>query len=176
MTSHHIVITSLAVIAIAGCATSHESPMPTVPHVELTRFMGPWYVIASIPTFLEKGAYNAIESYALNADGTIAVTFTFRKGAFDGPLKTMTPHGFVLDSSNALWGMQFVWPIKADYRIAYLDDSYSEVIIARKQRDYVWIMARSPQVSAADYQRLVSKVGELGYNIDKLIRVPQQWP
>jgi apolipoprotein D and lipocalin family protein len=90
-------------------------------------------VIASIPTFLEKDAYNALESYRLEADGTIATTFTFRAGAFDGEEKRYTPRGFVLDrSSNARWGMQFVWPIKADYRIVYLAPDYSQTVIARE--------------------------------------------
>ena len=58
--------------------------MPTVAKVDLPRFMGDWYVIANIPTFIETGAHNAVESYALAEDGSIETTFTFRDGAFDG--------------------------------------------------------------------------------------------
>ncbi len=151
-------------------------PVPTVPYVDLSRFMGDWYVIASIPTFLEKDAYDARESYALEADGTIATTFTFRKGGFDGPLKTMRPRGFVRDASHAVWSMQFLWPLKAEYRIAYLDDSYGATIIARSARDYVWIMARTPQLDPAQYQRLADIVVRLGYDAAKLRPVPQRWP
>ena len=43
--------------------------MKTVEFVDLERFMGDWYVIANIPTFIEKGATNAIESYKLMDDG-----------------------------------------------------------------------------------------------------------
>jgi len=140
----------------------------------LERFMGSWYVLASIPTFLEKNAYGAVESYALNPDGTVAVDFSFHKGAFDGPLKTMHPKGFVLDSSNAVWGMRFIWPIKAEYRICYLESDYSAVIIGRTARDYVWIMARTPEVSAAEYAALVKRVAAMGYDVAKLRKVPQQ--
>jgi len=136
--------------------------------------MGSWYVLASIPTFLEKNAYGAVESYALNPDGTVAVDFSFHKGAFDGPLKTMHPKGFVLDSSNAVWGMRFIWPIKAEYRICYLESDYSAVIIGRTARDYVWIMARTPEVSAAEYAALVKRVAAMGYDVAKLRKVPQQ--
>jgi len=164
-------------ILLASCASMRKEPIPTVPHVDLPRFMGPWYVIASIPTFLEKDAYNAVESYHLDADGTIATTFTFHKGGFDGTLKTMKPRGFVEDTeSNARWGMQFIWPIKAEYLIAHLDADYTETIIARNARDYVWIMARSPQLGEPDYQRLVGAVGRMGYDTSKLMRVPQRWP
>jgi apolipoprotein D and lipocalin family protein len=165
---------ALALLLLAGCQS--PAPMPTVERVDLARFMGDWYVIASIPTFLEKDVYNALESYRLEADGTIATTFTFRAGAFDGEEKRYTPRGFVLDrSSNARWGMQFVWPIKADYRIVYLAPDYSQTVIAREKRDYVWIMARTPSIPEADYQRLVAFVASLGYDTTKIRKVPQQW-
>ena len=172
----HIALLALCT-ALASCASMPKTPIPTAPHVDLQRFMGAWYVIASIPTFMEKNAFNAVESYELNADGTIATTFTFHKGSFDGPVKTMKPHGFVTDTaSNARWGMQFIWPIKAEYLIAHLDDQYSETIIARTSRDYVWIMARKPVLAAADYDRLVAKVAAMGYDTSKLRPVPQRWP
>ena len=114
---------------------------------DLPRFMGDWYVIANIPTFLEKDAYNPVESYALNEDGTIATTFTFNDGSFEGEEKVYHPQGFIRNSdTNAEWGMQFLWPIKADYRIVYLDEDYQYTVIGRNSRDYVWIMARNAQI------------------------------
>ena len=165
----------LALLVFGGCGGG-EPGMKTVDYVDLDRFMGDWYVIANIPTFLEKGAHNAVESYALNADGTIATTFTFRDGGFDGEQKKYTPKGFITDTeTNATWGMRFVWPIKADYRIVYLDEQYEQTVIARKQRDYVWIMARSPQIDDADYERLLDKVESIGYDVSKVQKVPQKW-
>lgn len=150
--------------------------MQTVEYVDIERFMGPWYVIANIPTFLEKGAHNAVETYSLNDDGTIATTFTFREDDFDGELKEYNPKAWVLDKeTNARWGMRFIWPIKADYRIVYLDDEYSVTVIGRQKRDFVWIMARTPSISDALYDELVSVVESLGYSTTELQRVPQRW-
>jgi len=166
----------LITLTLMLSACSSTPSIPVAERVDLDRFMGDWYVIANIPTSPEKGAHNAVESYRLDKDGSIATTFTFREGAFDGPEKVMRPRGFVRDrTSNAVWGMQFVWPIKAEYLIAYVDDDYTETIIARSRRDYVWIMARTPQVSEADYARLTRKVADLGYDMAKLERVPQRW-
>jgi apolipoprotein D and lipocalin family protein len=138
--------------------------------------MGDWYVIAAIPTRIEKQAYNAIERYDLNPDGTIATTFTFRKGGFDGEPQKYTPKGFVRDRvHNSTWGMQFIWPIKAEFLISYLDPAYSQTIIARNARDYVWIMARTPEIPAADYDRLVALVAGWGYDTSQLRKVPQRW-
>jgi apolipoprotein D and lipocalin family protein len=161
---------------LGGCASSNLPPIAPVAQVDLPRFMGDWYVVASIPTAIETEAFNAIESYKLDEDGTIATTFTFRKGAFDGPAKEYKPRGFVKENSgNALWGMQFIWPIKADFRIAYLDPEYSTTVIARNARDYVWIMARTPTISDAQYGDLLKFVEGLGYDINKMRKVPQQW-
>jgi apolipoprotein D and lipocalin family protein len=160
-------------MGLAGC--SNMEPLRPVDTVDIQRFMGDWYVIANIPTALESGAHNAVESYRLDSDGTIATTFTFRKGAFDGPKKTYHPRGFVSEESNAIWGMQFVWPIKADYRIVYLADDYSITVIGRNKRDYVWLMARQPEIPEARYRDIVRQIEEMGYDTSELQKVPQKW-
>jgi apolipoprotein D and lipocalin family protein len=150
-------------------------PIHTVEFVDLNRFMGDWYVIANIPTFIEKDAYNAIESYRLEDDGTVATTFRFNKGGFDGPRKEYHPRGFIRDkSTNAVWGMQFIWPFKAEYRIVYLSDDYSKTVIGRSKRDYVWIMARTPEIPDQDYSAIVDFLQEQGYDISELQKVPQR--
>jgi apolipoprotein D and lipocalin family protein len=166
---------ALCATLLGGCATTKLPDIKPVANVELSRFMGSWYVIGVIPTFIEKEAYNSVESYKLDADGTIATTFTFNKGAFDGPVKTYTPRGFVVENTNnAEWGMRFVWPIKAEYKIAYLSADYGQTIVARNARDYVWIMARTPTIADSEYKTLTEYVASLGYDISKLQKVPQQ--
>jgi apolipoprotein D and lipocalin family protein len=167
---------AIAALTLVACSSVPKPPLTTVAHVDLERFMGDWYVIACIPTWIERDAWNALESYRLDPDGTIATTFTFRKGGFHGPEGRYTPRGYVFDrASNAVWGMQFVWPIKADYRIVYLSEDYGQTVVAREDRDYVWIMARTPEISAEDYSRLTAFVTQLGYDATKLRKVPQRW-
>jgi apolipoprotein D and lipocalin family protein len=167
----------LLVFAVALLLNGCQSmpPIRTVDQVSLDRFMGKWYVIASIPTFIEKDAYNAVERYELDENGHVRTTFTFNKGGFDGPLKTYRPVGFVRDpDSNAVWDMQFLWPFKAEYRILYLDEAYNQTVIGRTKRDFVWIMAREPAISESDYDRLVRFVEEQGYDVSQLVRIPHQ--
>lgn len=165
---------SVLSVLLAGCAGT-QPPIRLAESVDLDKFMGDWYVIANIPTFIEKGAHNAVETYEMNADGTIATTFTFNKDGFDGEQKQYHPKGFVSDESNAIWSMQFIWPIKADYRIVYLNEDYSQTIIGRQKRDFVWIMARTPTIPEADYQSLLVLLEQEGYNISEIEKVPQQW-
>ena len=158
---------------LSACAA--DTQLATVDYVDLDRFMGDWYVIASIPTFLEKEAYNAVETYELDDDGTIATTFVFNKGSFDGKRKVYTPRGWIRDTeSNAEWGMQFIWPIKADYRVVYLSDDYATTIIGRNKRDFVWLMSRNPNMDDSTYESHKTRIAEYGYDTAKLRRVPHQ--
>lgn len=167
---------ALWVVLLAGC--QHRvlrPPLALAPAMDIPRFMGDWYVIASIPTFIERGAHNAVESYQRNPDGSIATTFTFRAGSFEGKPKRYQPRGFIKDASGAVWGMRFLWPLQADYRIVYVSDDYRLTLIGREARDYLWIMARTPSIPEADYQRLVGIASAQGYDISKILRVPQRW-
>ncbi|MDQ2068663.1 lipocalin family protein [Natronospira bacteriovora] len=163
----------LAALALSAC--SSNPPMQTVDYVDIERFMGDWYVIAHIPTFIERDAHNALEQYELNEDGTIATTFTMRRGGFDERVREYNPTGFVRSENNAEWGMRFIWPFKGEFLIIYLDEDYQHTIIGRTKRDYVWLMAREPAMDEADYQRLVQFIADRGYDIGELRRVPHRW-
>jgi len=168
-----IIPAMLAILSAAGCSSAPT--IPTVSGVDINRFMGDWYVIANIPTFLEKDAYNAVESYRLSPDGTVATTFTFRKGGYDGPVKTYHPKGFIRDrASNAVWDMRFVWPLKSEFLIIYLNEDYTVTVIGRSKRDYVWIMARKPGIPDPDYQRILKVLAGAGYDTAKIKKVPQR--
>jgi len=167
---------TVALLLLTGCSASLP-PLKTVNKVDINRFMGPWYVIACIPTFIETEAYNGVETYRLDPDGSIDTVFTFNKGGFDGPPKRYNPRGFIVDRvNNSTWGMQFIWPFKAEYLITHLNEDYSQTVIGRNKRDYVWIMARTPQIPEGDYLRLVKDLDAQGYDMTKLRKVPQRWP
>ena len=159
-----------------GCNGEHKKEIPVVSQVDLARFMGDWYVIASIPTFLEKNAHNGVETYRQLDNGKIATTFTFRDGSFDGEKKIFHPVGTVQEGTgNAVWGMQYIWPIKADYRIIMLSEDYDITVIGRNQRDYVWIMARKPKIEDHIYSEILTFLSSHGYDIKKIKMVPQNW-
>ena len=170
-----LLVSALAIASVAMARRGDDNPIATVPDVDLSRFMGDWYVIAHIPSRPEREAWDAVESYSRRKDGAIATTFRFRKGSFDAPVQTMRPVGFVRPGTgNAVWGMQFVWPIRADYRIAWLDADYTQVIVARNARDYAWIMARTPAIADADYDAHVARLVAMGYPVEKVRKVPQK--
>jgi apolipoprotein D and lipocalin family protein len=166
-----------AFLLLAGCQSMSPAPIDTVERLDLPRFMGDWYVIGNIPTFIERTAHNAVESYTLSGDGTVVNTrFRFRDGGFDGPVKEYHPTGYVSEHSNAVWGMQFIWPVKAEFLVLHVDETYHYTIIGRSKRDYVWLMARDPVIPDAAYEELLAIAADAGYDISRIRRVPQSWP
>lgn len=150
-------------------------PIRMAEKVNLDLYMGDWYVIANIPTFIEKGAHNAIESYTRTSENEIDTKFSFNKDSFTGPKKEYNPTGFVQDDpSNAEWKMQFLWPFKSEFIIVYVDPAYQYTIIGRTKRDYVWIMAREPKISQRDLERLIQIAVDEGYDRNQIQLVPQQ--
>ena len=155
-------------ILATGCNTIGK-PLKTVDYVDIDRFMGYWYVIASIPTFAERDAYDPIEHYALNDDGTIATTFRFKKGNPHGDVREISATGFVKNRlTNAVWGVQFIWPIKADYRIIRLDPGYELTMVGRTKRDYLGIMSRHQPIPSTQLKDLVNFAKALGYDTTKI--------
>ena len=150
--------------------------LETVEFVDLQKFMGDWYVIANIPTFIEKGAVNAIESYRLDSKGRIKTTFTFRKDSVSGPEKRYSPTGLIYNKeTNAEWRMQFLWPFKSPFLIIDLDDDYSYTVIGIPSRKYVWIMAREHKMSEELYNKIISNLEKVGYDVTQIKRINQEW-
>ena len=141
--------------------------MEAVPYVDINEFMGTWYVIASIPTFLEKGALNPTEKYSLNDDGTVETSSPTSHPAMVS--KKLHSKAFIQkDTGNAIWGMQFVWPIKADYRIVFLSSDSRIVIVGRNKRDFLWIMSRDQQIPESQLENLIKFSSDLGYDKAKI--------
>ena len=165
-----------AAMFMAGCA-SYPEPLPRAEYVDIERFMGSWYVVGYTPTFMDRGAHNGVEHYYLDSSsGKILTTYQFRKGSFDGELKTLKPTGFIHDKeTNAEWRMQFFWPIKADYVVMYLSEDYQQTIIAHPNRRYAWIMQRTPDMDNSSYEELLAKLENAGYDRSIIQRQPQDW-
>lgn len=176
-TKNRIVLTALvACMLLFVSCQSPKNPLPTVPHIDLESFMGTWYVVGYTPILVDGSAYNATEHYYLKPDGRIQTTYQFRKGGFDGQLKTFRPTGFVHNKeTNSEWRMQFIWPFKAAYLILHYDEALGETIIGHPNRKYAWIMLREPEYEAATYERLLNKLIELDYDPELIKRLPQDW-
>ena len=173
-----LILTALSIIGLPGCATTAKDlpVQTTVSRVDIQRFMGPWHVIAAIPTRFETYAYNPIETYHWNEkEKRIDIHYTFNKESFVGLKKEIPQTGFIHDeTTNAEWRIRPFWPLSFSYLIVELAPDYSDAVVGVSNRKHVWIMSRSPQMSQSRYEELVNKVGALGYDTSKLQKFPQQ--
>mgnify|MGYP001330198942 FL=1 len=143
--------------------------MKTVEFVDLEKFMGKWFVIALVPNMIEKGATNSSDTYALNNDGTIDITYDAIK---DGKERQIKQKGTVIDkSSNAEWTIQmrkpFVPFMKFPFKIVYVDENYEYMAVGYPKNTMGWIMGRSSQISNEDYDKIMSSLIDLGYTKDQ---------
>jgi apolipoprotein D and lipocalin family protein len=159
--------------ACAGCADSRP-PLKTVPHVDLQRYTGTWYVIANIPYWLENGKVATADRYAMRPDGTMDNIFVFRREKFDAPEEEWKGTAWVHDTTtNAEWRVRFFWPMSIPYLIIDLDPEYRWAVIGHPSRDYFWILARTRQMDDAIYQGILDRAAIQGYDVSQVAKVPQ---
>lgn len=174
---------SIILISLLGCQTGpYKMPKDienqVVSKVDIQRFMGDWYVIASIPTPFEKGVYNGLETYSWNEEKQrIDISFTFRKDSFEGPKKEITQKGWIADPvGKAHWKVSPFWPLKFDYLVIDLAEDYSWTTVGVPDKSYVWIMSRTPKMSVENLNKAKSRIEKLGYKMEDLLVIPQSVP
>ena len=143
--------------------------------VDIPKFMGDWFVIASIPTPFETDVYNGLERYKWNAkEERIDVSFLYHDKGFKGRIREITQKAWVQESGQgAYWKVQPFWPLKFGYLILALASDYQWTVIGVPNKSYAWIMARGHEMDDTDYQEAYKRLEELGYPMKKLKRVPQ---
>jgi apolipoprotein D and lipocalin family protein len=167
---------ALSILILASCAwTPKHPPLHTVPHVDLPRFMGSWYVIGTIPWAVEKNNVGTMDIYALRPDGKIDVKYAFHKKTLDAPLQEWKATATVVDKkTNAEWAVQFIWPFQAPYLLIDLTPDYQIATVGHPSRDLIWIMSRSSHMTDTDYARALKNAEIQGYDTSKIVKVPQK--
>ena len=158
----------LTLFLLAGCSAQQGPTMETVENLDLDRFMGQWHVLADISTPFDRDAFVPLESYTRVGQNIVETVYSYREGNATGPLRERHLKAFVSDESNAVWAMQIFWPIKAEYRVVFVDPEYQTTIVGRSKRDFVWVMSRSPEISAPALTSLLQRTQDLGYDLSKL--------
>lgn len=156
---------------VTACATK-PSTVATVPNVDLKRYVGKWYEIARFPMFFQRKCVgDTTAEYTANPDGTIKVVNRCRTedGTFDEADGTAT---VVAGSNNAKLEVSFFKPFKGDYWIIGLDPQYRWAVVGAPDRDYLWLLSRTPTLSDADTQKALDTARAQGYTFEKLVYTP----
>lgn len=150
--------------------TSELEELQTVDYVDINRYLGKWYDIASIPQRFSRGCTNTTAEYALKKNGEISVV---NECIVDGKLNVATGSAKVTDTTtNAKLSVQFFWPFKGKYWIIELGDDYEYALVGHPDRNYFWFLSRTPDVSTEFYNEVMLRVQQkYGYRVSKIQRV-----
>jgi apolipoprotein D and lipocalin family protein len=169
----------VALAALAGCATTTTErlrlpPLETVERVELGRYLGTWYEIASFPQRFQRGCTATTATYALRDDGRIDVLNSCRKGSLDGELATAKGLARVVDRvTGARLEVSFFRPFWGDYWIIDLGRDYEYAVVGHPSRDYLWILSRTPSLPEATSRAILARLQAQGYETSRLVRTLQ---
>lgn len=166
-------------IGLAGCAQSQPDLRALDRRIDVGRFMGDWFVVAFIPIdlpfFSEANAHDAIESYRLNDEGEIDISYSFRNGSFEHEPTVLTQRGWIEDPERPTeWRIQFVWPFESAYLIAWVSEDFDQAIVGVPSRSNVWLLSRKAHLAKPDFEDLLGRAVELGYEPEKIRRVPHR--
>ena len=168
----------LALVLLSACATTTSRlglpPLQVVERVELKRYLGTWYEVASFPQSFARGCTGSTANYSLLEDGDIQVVNRCRLNALDGEEKVATGRARVVDAAtNAKLEVSFFRPFWGDYWIIQLEPDYHYAVVGSPSRDYLWILSRTPHLDDATYEEILAKLKADGYPLDRLVRTLQ---
>lgn len=162
--------------ACASPDAKRDHPVPVVSSVDLARYAGTWYEIARLPMWFQRHCVDSKAIYIGRSDGKIGVhnecvTDKGNTDTADGvatvvDTKTNARLNVVFDNWFA---RLFDSSDEGNYWILDLDPDYRTALVGTPDRQYLWILARSPRLDETTFQRLASKGRALGYPMDKLI-------
>lgn len=170
----------LAGAAASACTTTTTErlklpPLVTVESVDLDRYMGRWFEIASYPQSFQKGCHGTTATYELQEGGEVKVTNRCFRDSLSGKESVAVGRARLHDpaGSTAQLEVSFFGPFWGDYWVIELDPDYRYAVVGHPGRDYLWILSRTPQLDDETYAHILERLQALGYPLDRLEKTEQ---
>lgn len=143
--------------------------LETVPYVDLERYSGKWYEIASFPQRFQRGCHSTTAEYTLSDKDYVIVENRCNKDSITGKESYIKGKAFVVkNTGNAKLKVQFFWPFRGKYWIIDLAEDYSYAVVGHPNRKYLWILSRSPHMDRDIYNNIVRRTEEKGFDVSLL--------
>ena len=173
-----LALSTLSALILAGCASIPEGPAPlqTVAPVDVQRYLGRWYEIARFQHRFEKSIVGATAEYSLLEGGRIRVVNSGFKKELDGRYTEVRAVAWVPDASRpGALKVRFFGLFTSDYLIFGLDqEDYSWALVGADSRDFLWFLARTPEIGDELFERMKEIARSQGYDLSGLYKVPQK--
>jgi apolipoprotein D and lipocalin family protein len=152
----------------------YSDKLETVDRVDLHRYVGKWYAIASYPNRIAPIALHTEVEYRLTNRGNLKVRKSFRtKGRL---IQDIILHGTAYvqeNTNNAKFKVQYLWPFSDATCIIDLADDYSYAVISNPSKSSLTILSRNSKMDSSTYSAIIDKVRNKGFNIDRLRKTPE---
>ena len=166
-----------SVLAAMSCQspTSSLPPLEVVENLDIERYQGRWYEIASFPQFFQRGCVATRADYSLREDGRIRVQNQCLDGSLDGELREAEGVAWVVDPeiSSARLAVSFFWPFKGHYWVIDLGERYEYAVVGHPERTYLWILSRTTTLPDDVYDGILKRIEAKGYDLAPLTRTLQ---
>ena len=162
----------LSVLFFSSISISQD--LETVSTVDLKKYSGKWFEIASFPQRFQKGCTCTTAEYTLTTKDYLIVENRCKKDSLNG--KSLYIKGKVFaekNTGNAKLKVQFFWPFKGKYWIIDLANDYSYAVIGHPNRNYLWLLSRTTSMDDVIYQEIISRIALNGYDVSKILKTKQ---
>ncbi len=167
-------LTLLSLLVMLFQSNAQSQPVKTVPSVDVNKYAGKWYEIASFPQRFQKGCHCTTAEYTMTDKGYLIVENRCNRGSVHGKQSYIKGKAFVQKGSgNAKLKVQFFFPFRGKYWIIDLADDYSYAVVSHPNKKYLWILSRTPKMDDAVYQKIIARLEEKGFDLTKLQKTEQ---
>lgn len=167
------IVGAVAAVAVASAGRA-ATPPEVAAHVDLQRYLGTWYEIASIPNAFQRNCAATTATYTLRDDGTLEVLNQCRKGGLRGRPTEARGKAWVVDeTTHAKLKVQFFWPFRGDYWILAVGQDYDYAVVGSPTRRYAWILCRTPEMAPDRYEAALDTLRAQGFDPGALVLTEQ---
>jgi apolipoprotein D and lipocalin family protein len=173
-----VLVLAALVLCLPFAALASNPPLRVVEAVDLTQYAGRWFEAARLPNkFQDQCTGDVVVHYTLRTDGRVDVVNRCRtaagkvdetrgigRKAGDGKSNARLEVRFapaILSFLRSAWG---------DYWIIGLGPEYTWAVVGSPSREYLWILSRTPQMSATSYERAIEIARGSGFDVTKVVK------
>ncbi|HEX2935303.1 MAG TPA: lipocalin family protein [Bacteroidales bacterium] len=163
-------VTIATVLVFASCKTIPKGAKAVAPF-DKNRYLGKWYEIARLDFKYERDLNNTTAEYSLNDNGSIKVVnrgFNYKTNEWK---EAKGKAKFVGDPTEAKLKVSFFGPFYSGYNVLAIDPEYKYALVAGKNLDYLWILARETTIPESVKNEYLKKAEEIGYKTSDLVWV-----